>query len=124
MKWPRRILAALAPSALLVAAIVIPASQASATRGYFTTASPCLRMHSAPDSATFVEGCLNKGTQIDISCQIRNTGTPTANVNGSTIWDQIVWTSQTGDLPAGFWVSDYYTTTPVFNGFSPGLDQC
>jgi len=122
MKWWKRILATAIPVALGVGVLAIPAV-ASAGVVYNTTASPCLRMHSGPDSATFVQGCLGYNTRIDIVCQLRNVLSPTANINGSTIWDQIDWEFQDGVVP-GFFVSDYYTTTPVFNGFTPGIPVC
>jgi uncharacterized protein YraI len=120
----KAILMALVSIATLGATFAAPGS-ASADTGtqYKTTASPCLRTHSGPDAATFVEGCLPYGTRIHIACQYRNDHSPTADVNGSTIWDSIDWDSQDGDL-LGFFVSDYYTTTPVYNGFTPGIPRC
>jgi RHS repeat-associated protein len=56
-------------------------------------------------------GSLLEGQQIQISCQ-QQSGSA---VGGSDIWDQ---------LANGNWVSDFYTTTPVYAGFSPGIRQC
>lgn len=56
-------------------------------------------------------GSLLEGQQIQISCQ-QQSGSA---VGGSDIWDQ---------LTNGNWVSDFYTTTPVYAAFSPGIPQC
>ena len=56
-------------------------------------------------------GSLLEGQQIQIGCQ-QQSGSA---VGGSDIWDQ---------LTNGNWVSDFYTTTPVYAGFSPGIRQC
>jgi hypothetical protein len=76
---------------------------------YRTTAN--LHQRTAPSLAAGVVGVLPYNTAIAISCQARSS----SNVNGSTIWDR---------LPDGSYVSDYYTTTPIYNGFSPGLKRC
>jgi hypothetical protein len=49
---------------------------------------------------------------IDIVCQTRGD-----QVVGSTMWDRI-------DSPISGYVADWYTTTPVVNGPSPGLPDC
>ncbi len=56
-------------------------------------------------------GSLLEGQQVQISCQQRSGSV----VGGSDVWDQ---------LTNGAWISDFYTTTPVYNGFSPGIPQC
>jgi uncharacterized protein YraI len=56
-------------------------------------------------------GSLLEGQQIQISCQ-QQSGSA---VGGSDIWDR---------LTNGNWVSDFYTTTPVYAAFSPGIPQC
>lgn len=55
-------------------------------------------------------GWINRGTQIDIACQKEG-----MRVRGSSIWDR---------LSDGGWITDYYVSTPLFNGFSPGISQC
>jgi hypothetical protein len=69
-----------------------------------------LTVRSGPSSSDTITGHLAEGQPISIHCQV--TGT---TVNGSSIWDQ---------LTGGGYISDYYTTTPIFAGFSPGLPQC
>ena len=51
------------------------------------------------------------GQQISITCQVRSA----SMINGTSIWDR---------LSNGSYITDYYTTTPAFNNFSPGLPHC
>jgi len=85
---------------------------AGAAVGYSVTgAAAGLRAHSAPDLASTVVRVLPNHAALDIACQQRSSSV----VNRSAIWDE---------LADGSWISDFYTTTPVFDGFSPGLSRC
>jgi hypothetical protein len=46
-----------------------------------------------------------------VVCQVRSTSV----INGTGIWDR---------LSDGSYVTDYYTSTPAFNNYSPGLSRC
>jgi RHS repeat-associated protein len=70
-----------------------------------------LKRRTGPGLGYPAVGALPEGATLAIACQYRST----SSVGGSTIWDQ---------LADRTWVSDFYTSTPVFNGFSPGLSQC
>lgn len=69
-----------------------------------------LNERSGPGTSYSILRTLPEGAAIDIVCQ--TTGT---SVNGSSIWDKLL---------DGGYVSDFYTTTPVFNGYSPGIPVC
>lgn len=79
------------------------------THTYRTT--DVLRMRSGPGTSFASVGTLASGATIQIVCQVRSS----SSVNGSTMWDR---------LNNGSYVSDYYTTTPVYNNFSPGIAHC
>jgi uncharacterized protein YraI len=57
-----------------------------------------------------VKGSLGPGASFDIACQTYGT-----IVFGSPVWDR---------LPDGRYVADYFTNTPVYANFSPGLATC
>jgi RHS repeat-associated protein len=77
----------------------------------FGTGGVGLKERSGPGLTYSYGAILPEGRSIQISCQLR-TG---SSVGGSTIWDQ---------LTDGTYVSDFYTDTPAYNGFTPGLSQC
>ncbi len=56
-------------------------------------------------------GLMPAGSTIRVTCQTRST----SFVRGSSIWDRLV---------DGTYVADFYTTTPRFNAFTPGLPRC
>jgi hypothetical protein len=70
-----------------------------------------LHARNAPSTSGTLVTTYAEGGAIDITCQVRSD----SDVQGSTIWDQLVDSS---------WVSDFYTSTPVFNGFSAPIPQC
>jgi hypothetical protein len=70
-----------------------------------------LHSRNAPSISGTLITSYAEGASIDIACQVRSD----SKVQGSTIWDQLADSS---------WVSDYFTSTPVFNGFSPPIPQC
>jgi hypothetical protein len=85
---------------------------ASAAVGpYYTTASPYLNARSGPGTGYTVVGTLNYWSPIYIQCQVQG-GT---NVGGNATWDK---------LSNGWWISDYWTTTPSFNSYIPGVPDC
>lgn len=63
-----------------------------------------------PSVQSAVRGTLVPGARFDIVCQ-----TYGSVVFGSPVWDQ---------LPDGGWIADYFTNTPVYAAFSPGLPTC
>jgi RHS repeat-associated protein len=70
-----------------------------------------LKRRTGPGLGYPAVGALPEGATLAIACQYRSS----SSVGGSTVWDQ---------LADRTWVSDFYTSTPVVNGFSPGLSQC
>lgn len=85
---------------------------ASAAAGpYYTTASPYLNARSGPGTGYSIVGTLNYWSPIYIQCQVQG-GT---NVNGNATWDK---------LSNGWWISDYWTTTPSYNSYISGVPDC
>lgn len=70
-----------------------------------------LRERSGPATWYRSAGILPAGARISVVCQVRSSST----VRGTGIWDR---------LSDGSYVTDYYTTTPAFNRFSPGIPRC
>jgi surface antigen len=70
-----------------------------------------VRQRSGPGTGYRTVGILPAGQRIMIVCQVRSGSV----INGTGIWDR---------LSNGSYVTDYYTTTPAFNRFSPGLPRC
>lgn len=85
------------------------ASPAAASQQYRTTATVNLR--SGPGTNNSIVGSLPSGASIAVVCQSQG-GT---NVGGNATWDK---------LDSGAWISDYYTTSPSFNSYAPGLGAC
>ena len=86
-----------------------PAPQPIAYHTYRTTA--VVNERRGPGLGYAIAGQLASGATINIVCQTRSASA----VNGTTIWDR---------LTNGLYVTDYYTTTPVYNQFTPGIPQC
>ena len=76
---------------------------------YRTTA--VLRERSGPGTWYATRGMLPAGAPISIVCQVRSRST----IRGTGIWDR---------LSNGAYITDYYTTTPVYNQFTPGIPHC
>jgi hypothetical protein len=86
---------------------------------YWVQAQPSLNVHNGPYTTNpppRVNPSLPYGSTVHVWCQYPY-GT---NVYGSTWWDFLGFDS-TGTQ---HWVTDYYISTPVFNGQSPGLANC
>ncbi|MGI8806567.1 MAG: NlpC/P60 family protein [Acidimicrobiales bacterium] len=97
---------------LALAATLIP-SPADAVTGYRITGTGGIgaNVRNAPWPAhSGVRYNIPEGQGIDIRCQYEG-----QVVNGSRIWDR---------LQDGAWVSDYYVSTPVYNGYSAGIPKC
>jgi surface antigen len=86
-----------------------PAPTQPAGHPYRTT--DVIRQRSGPGTGFRTLGILPAGQRIMIVCQVRST----SMIRGTGIWDR---------LNDGSYVTDYYTTTPAFNTFSPGLPHC
>ncbi len=86
-----------------------PAPPPPSARAFRTTTD--LRARSGPGIGFAVVRVLPSGATIQIACQVRSSSI----VSGSGIWDR---------LTDGTYVTDYYTTTPAFNDFSPGIARC
>ncbi len=102
------VLAALGGSGI---AASVGSEEAGAAVTYQTTASPSLSARSGPGTGYGIVRSLPRGTNISIVCQVQN-GT---SVGGSRTWDR---------LSDGTWVSDYWTNTPSFNSYIPGIGDC
>lgn len=70
-----------------------------------------VRERSGPSTTYRTRGILPPGAQIMIVCQVRSSSL----VRGTGIWDR---------LSDGSYVTDYYTTTPAYNTFTPGIPHC
>src|SRR5438270_450260 len=70
-----------------------------------------VRQRSGPATWYRTVGIIAAGQRIMIVCQVRSGSV----INGTGIWDR---------LSNGSYVTDYYTSTPAFNRFSPGLPRC
>ena len=91
------------PALLAIGGAVTPAG---AVTGYRTTAT--MNVRSGPGTGYSVVGSVSSGTGLDIQCQIKSG----SSVNGSDVWNK---------LGPGRYVSDYYTNTPVFNGYTSNI---
>lgn len=69
-----------------------------------------LRARTSPSLSSNILRTLPEGAAININCQ-----TTGDDVHGSRIWDK---------LADGSYISDYYTSTPVYAHYSPGLPIC
>lgn len=97
--------AAVQPVALPVPSRPVPAT------GHWYLTTDVVRQRSGPSTRSATVGILAARTRISIVCQVRSRSV----INGTAIWDR---------LSDGTYVTDYYTTTPAFNRFSPGLSGC
>ncbi|HET9849731.1 MAG TPA: CHAP domain-containing protein [Candidatus Dormibacteraeota bacterium] len=70
-----------------------------------------VRERSGPGTRYRSLGVLAPGQGITIVCQVRSSSV----IRGTAIWDR---------LSNGSYITDYYTTTPAFNQFSPGIPHC
>jgi hypothetical protein len=70
-----------------------------------------VRQRSGPGTGFRSLGVLPPGQRITVVCQVRSTSV----IHGTGIWDR---------LSDGSYVTDYYTSTPAFNNYSPGLSHC
>jgi uncharacterized protein YraI len=93
------------------ATALVGEADAGAAVTYQTTASPSLTARSGPGTGYAAIRSLPRGTNISIVCQVQN-GT---SVGGSRTWDR---------LSDGTWVSDYWTNTPSYNSYIPGIGDC
>ena len=73
-------------------------------------ATSSVNLRSGPGTGYSVVGSLGPGARFDVACQTYGT-----TIYGSPIWDK---------LTDGRYVADYFTDTPVFSNFSPGIPQC
>jgi len=105
------VIAGLALTVIGVPSAVIGTQAAGAVTGYHVVASPSLNARSGPGTGYAIVGSLPNGTPIDLSCQQQG-GT---NVGGNATWDR---------LSNGWWISDYWTNSPSFNSYIPGVPAC
>lgn len=90
--------------------IGLAAPSAWASQSYQVTMDE-VALRGGPGTQYAVLQRVNTGTPIDVECQVQG-GT---NVNGNATWDK---------LTGGQWIADYFTTTPSFNSYAPGLGDC
>jgi hypothetical protein len=96
---------------LATGAALAPA--ASATQRYYSNAD-VLTLRKGPGTGYASAGTVARNSALDIVCQVQG-GT---NINGNTDWDR---------LTSGYWVADYWTSTPTFNAShfpAPGTYDC
>jgi hypothetical protein len=95
----------------LVVPLAATATPAAADAGpYYTLARPSLYTRSGPGVQYAVTGSLPYRTPFTVVCQ-----QPGSNVGGNVMWDR---------LPSGAWIADYWTTTPSYNSYIPGVPDC
>jgi uncharacterized protein YraI len=105
------VVAGLALATVSIPVELVGMQAAGAVTGYHTTASPSLNARGGPGTSYGIVGSLAYGSPLDISCQQQG-GT---NVGGNATWDR---------LANGWWISDYWTNTPSFNSYIPGVPAC
>jgi len=108
--WARAAGALMVMAAGLVGVLQLASSSAFAYQRYYVTMDS-VALRSGPGTQFGVLQRVNHDTPIDITCQQQG-GT---NINGNATWDK---------LTGGQWISDYYTTTPSWNNYAPGLGSC
>lgn len=109
-RWRRPLALAGLVGLLAVAMVALAAPGAFAWQRYYATANG-LALRSGPGTTFRVVGYVNYGAPLDIDCQVQQA----TSVGGNRTWDH---------LTGGQWVTDYYTTTPSFNSYAPGLGPC
>lgn len=99
----------------VAAAIALPlaglAAQPASASVRYATVGDGLALRAGPGTQYSVLRRVNNGTPLDIVCQVQG-GT---NIGGNATWDK---------LTGGEWVADYFTTSPSFNSYAPGLGDC
>ena len=71
-----------------------------------------LALHNAVSlAASTVVTRVNNGAPLVVVCQVQNG----PSVGGNRTWDR---------LDNGLWVTDYFTTSPSWNSYAPGLADC
>jgi uncharacterized protein YraI len=98
------------PAILVVGLIALAPGVASASQRYAVTADG-VALRTGPGTGYALLARVNTGTPIDIDCQVQG-GT---NVGGNATWDHLV---------GGQWLADFYTNTPSFNSYIPGIGDC
>jgi hypothetical protein len=101
--------AGLLASALAMAGVAAPAQ---ATSGWYITGTggAGVNARTSPWTTSAIRYKLNEGQHIDIRCQYEG-----QVIGGSRIWDR---------LRDGAWVTDYYVSTAVYNGYDSRLEKC
>jgi len=114
MKFKRTVIKAMVAAIALVG-IGVPGiagvQAANAAVVYRTVASPSLNARSGPGTGYDIVGSFPYGTSVTIVCQTQG-GT---NVGGNATWDK---------LSNNWWIADYWTTSPSFNSYIPGIGPC
>src|SRR5438045_666837 len=91
--------------------VVLPPKAPAVPVGHPYRTTDVVRQRSGPATWYRTVGIIPAGQRIMIVCQVRSSSV----INGTGIWDR---------LANGSYVTDYYTSTPAFNRFSPGLPRC
>ena len=103
-----------AAAALIASTVAVPVAlgtaRVEAYQRYAVTANG-VALRSGPGTNYPVLQRVNAGTPIDIVCQIQNG----PSVGGNRTYDK---------LSGSQWLPDYYTSTPSFNSYAPGLGDC
>jgi uncharacterized protein YraI len=94
----------------VVGTLFVTTSAHAASYNVTGTGGVGLNARSGPGTGHSIIRKLPEGAAIDIVCQTQGD-----NVRGSTIWDK---------LSDGSYISDFYTTTPVYAAYSPGIPVC
>jgi hypothetical protein len=99
-------------AATAVRPISLPGPTAKAQpAGHAYSTTDFVRQRSGPGTRFHTLGILPPRQRIMVVCQVRSASV----INGTGIWDR---------LSDGSYVTDYYTSTPAFNNYSPGLSHC
>jgi hypothetical protein len=95
---------------VVVAGLATTATPAFATVRYYSTSSS-LNLRAGPGTTWGSVQTVGYHAALDIDCQVQGA----TNIGGNATWDH---------LTNGLWVTDYYTTSPSFNSYAPGLGPC
>jgi hypothetical protein len=118
LRAPRQLVITLAAVLGVVGMMIGSAAPAHADGFYQVQARPSLNVHNGPYTTNppVIPSPLPFGTGVHVWCQYPYG----SSVNGSTFWDFLGF-DRSG---VQHWVTDYYVSTLVYDGFSPGQPNC
>jgi surface antigen len=110
MTSTRRLARAALALSIPIGALASVAQPAQAVTGYRVTATAGLSARTGPGTGYGFVRTLPYNTALDIGCQ-----QPGETIGGNYMWDR---------LADNTWVADYWTSTPSYNSYIPGVQDC